>query len=269
MSQSTTDPAGGVRADSGADLGGPFRTTLAAFGVGVAGFALGFVVLFLSVNLLAVAGLIGEEIPGVLVFLLSVVTLQGLGFPLVTLAYLRWRDLDVSFLRIRTPSARDLGLVVAGLVGVFALVLLCLQLIQVLGLTAAERGDAELFQQREVAIVAIPVMLLIVGPGEELLFRGVIQTTLKEEFSTAAAIALASLAFAPAHILVYLGTGASATAIAVSLSVLFFPSLVFGAVYERSDNLVVPSLSHGLYNAILIVILLSAPAQEMPQGLLL
>jgi len=264
MSRSTVDTAG----DASADLGGPARTTVAAFGVGVAGFAVGFVVLFLTANLLAIVGLIGESIPGVLVFLLSVVALQGVGFPLVTLAYLRWRDLDVSFLRARLPSARDLGVAVAGLVGVFALVLLCLQVIQLLDLTAAERGDAELLQQTNVALVAIPVMLLVVGPGEELLFRGVIQTTLTEEFSTAASIALASLAFAPAHVLVYLGTGASPAAIAVSLSVLFFPSLVFGTVYEYSDNLVVPSLSHGLYNAIIVASLLFAPAQEMPQGLL-
>jgi len=32
---------------------------------------------------------------------------------------------------------------------------------------------------------------------------------------------------------------------------LFFPALVFGISYEYTDNIVVPSLIHGLYNATL------------------
>ncbi len=266
MSRSTTDPPGDVRGGQSADLGGPLLTTLAVFGVGVAGFVIGGLLLLPALFASLSVGLVDPENPGVVFFLVQVVSLQGLGFPLVTLAYLRWRNLDLSFLRVRRPSGRDIGVAVAGLVGVFVLVITCLQVIQLLDLPAAERGDTELLRQTEVALVAIPVMLLIVGPGEELLFRGVIQTTLTEKFSTPAAIVLANLAFAPAHILVYLGASAAATA--VSLSVLFIPGLVFGVVYERTDNLVVPSLSHGLYNAILIATLLFAPAQEMPQGLL-
>ncbi len=266
MSRTTPDVSDDGRGQR-AGLGGPIRTTAVAFGVAVVGFVVGALVLLPLLFVALSTGIVDPDAPGVPFFLVQVVSLQGIGFPLVSLAYLRWRGLDATFLRVRRPSLRDVGLAVAGLVGVFVLVSLSVQAIQLLDLPAAQRGDAELLRQPAVALAAIPVMLLIVGPGEELLFRGVIQTTLTERFSAPAAIVLANLAFAPAHLLVYLGTGTSASAVAVSLSVLFFPGLVFGVVYERSDNLVVPALSHGLYNAILAATLLLGP-QEMQQGLL-
>ena len=42
---------------------------------------------------------------------------------------------------------------------------------------------------------------------------------------------------------------------AVTIAVLFIPSLVFGWAYERSENIVVPSLAHGLYNSTLFGLL--------------
>jgi len=223
-----------------------------AFGVGVLGFVVGLALTVVAVNAAAVGGVTLESLSGAGLLLLVVVPLQGLGFPLVVLGYLRWRGLPFSYLRARLPSLRDLGLALAALVAVFVLVNVSVAAIDALGLTAAERSDAEFLTRPDVALAGIPLMLLVVGPGEELLFRGVIQTTLTEEFSTPAAVALASAAFAPAHIGAYVGSGASAAAVAVSISVLFVPSLVFGAVYEYTDNLVVPALAHGLYNATLL-----------------
>jgi len=239
---------------SSADLGGPVRTVATAFGVGVLGFVVGIVLTVVLVNVVALAGVDPMSLSGPALLLLLVVPLQGVGFPLVVFGYLRWRHLPASYLRAGLPSLRDVAIVFGGLVAVFLLVNVSSTVLMELGLTPAERSDADLLTQPEVALAAIPVMILIVGPAEELLFRGVIQTTLTEEFSTPVAILLASAAFAPAHIVAYLGSGASAVAIAVSISVLFVPSLVFGAVYEYTDNLVVPALTHGLYNATLFAV---------------
>ncbi len=101
----------------------------------------------------------------------------------------------------------------------------------------------------------IPFMLLIVGPFEELLYRGIVQARLRESFGPVAAILLASLVFALIHIPAYGLGGAGAAATAASLSALFAGSLVFGGLYEWTENLTVVSLVHGLYNSILLVLL--------------
>lgn len=230
------------------------------------GFVVGLVLTVVVVNAAVVGGLALEGLSGAATLLLLVVPLQGLGFPLVVLGYLRWRGLPFSYLRAGLPSLRDVGVALAALVAVFVLVDVSVAAIDVLGLEAAERSDAEFLTQPNVALAGIPLMLLVVGPGEELLFRGVIQTTLAEEFATPTAIVLASAAFAPAHVGAYVGSGASPTAVAVSISVLFVPSLVFGAVYEYTDNLVVPALSHGLYNATLLAVVVFGPAAGAGTG---
>lgn len=241
------------------------KTTLVAFGVGIAGFAVGIALILATA--LVLSGLPEAFAITVLVgVLLSTVLLQGVAFPLVAVGYLRWRGLPLSFLRAKTPSLRDLGYALVGLVGAFALVIVASNVISALGLTPAGRADQDIITRPNIAVVMIPLAILVIGPGEELLFRGVIQTTLTEEFPTPVAIVLASLAFAPAHIPALTG---SAAAIAISVSVLFLPSLVFGAVYELSDNLVVPSLSHGLYNAILFAFVLIGPPMAPSQGALL
>jgi membrane protease YdiL (CAAX protease family) len=50
------------------------------------------------------------------------------------------------------------------------------------------------------------------------------------------------------HIVALVG---SLSAALVTISILTVPSLVFGALYEYSENFVVPALVHGLYNATL------------------
>jgi hypothetical protein len=228
-----------------ADQSGMSRpvTVVLAFGLVIAGFVTA--VLLFSV----VASLLDPDSLSTLeVTLLNLVLLQGVSFPLVALAYLRWRGLPLSFLRARVPSLKDLLTGLGGFVGAFAIVFVALIVISAIGAPTAERADAEALQDPQVLLMLIPLSLLLIGPGEELLFRGTIQSTLREKFSAPVAIVLASAAFAPAHILALTG---GPGALAVTISVLFLPSLVFGAVYEYTENLVVPSLSHGIYNATL------------------
>jgi membrane protease YdiL (CAAX protease family) len=236
------------------------RAVVVAFAVGLAGFAVGLVV-----GLVAglVLGLAGVSLSPEALVALNLVVLQGTAFPLTALAYLRLRGKSLDYLRASLPSPRDLGL--GGAAGVAAAVMafVLLTLVLTAGGQPAERGDAELLQQPTVLLVLLPLAILLIGPGEELLFRGVIQTTLREQFGAAAAIVVASFAFAPAHIIALTG---SPSALLVSMSLLFVPSLAFGAVYEYTDNLAAPSLAHGVYDVILFGLAYVSLTANSPDG---
>ncbi len=249
----TPDPGGGSGSDGVVAV---LRSTGVAFAVSVLGFAAGFAILFLLANVFFATGVLSPEPSPVAVALLSVVSLQGLGFPLVAVAYLRLRGLSLAFLKIRWPSLRQVGVAVGGVVAILALVLVSQAVVSALGLTPAQRSDAELLTDPNFAVVGIPLMLLLVGPGEELLFRGIVQSTIRETASAPVAIVIANLAFAPAHVIAFLGSGSPVPAILLSLSLLFLPGVVFGVVFEYTDNLVVPALSHGLWNSLLLATVL-------------
>nr|WP_275690771.1 CPBP family intramembrane glutamic endopeptidase [Halorubellus sp. JP-L1] len=113
----------------------------------------------------------------------------------------------------------------------------------------------------------IPVAIFVIGPCEELLFRGVVQRRLREVASAPVAIVAASALFAAAHVVALIGNLA---AMAVTISILFFPALVFGVLYEYTKNVTVTALVHGLYDAVLFgllyVALTFAPESAQPDG---
>jgi len=236
-------------------------SVLLAFGVAFVGFLAVVPVGFVLANVLFATGLLSPEPSDIEITLLGLVSLQGIAFPLVASVYLRLRGLGLDFLRVRMPSLRQLGVVLAGLVAILVLVIASQVVISVLEITPAERTDQAVLTNPEFALLGIPLMLLVVGPGEELLFRGVVQSTIRETTPAWAAIVLANVAFAPAHLLAFLGPGNSVVAIVTSISLLFLPGVVFGTVYEYTDNLVVPALAHGLWNSLLLAtVLLGASA---------
>ncbi|MFC7007671.1 CPBP family intramembrane glutamic endopeptidase [Halalkalicoccus salilacus] len=91
----------------------------------------------------------------------------------------------------------------------------------------------------------VPLSILLVGPGEELLFRGIIQQLLRIRFGVPVGITIASVIFAVAHVGSLTGEGLVAT-----LATYVVLSLILGVSYEYSENLVVPATIHGLFNAI-------------------
>lgn len=218
-------------------------TVVVAAGVAFGGFLLGIGVIIGAG--LVVRGL-GVELGSVGVILVGLVGLQGVAFPTVAGAYLWGRRLSLSWVGLRLPTRRDLAWVVGGYVLAFTLVIVLVTAITAADAPTAERADQQLLMNPDVLLVLIPLAFLAIGPGEELLFRGIIQSSLREQFSAPTAIVLASAMFAPAHIVSLIG---SPTALLVSVSVLFVPSLVFGAAYERTGNILVPALIHGAYNA--------------------
>ena len=176
------------------------------------------------------------------------------GFLLAVLGYFaftgEWELVDVERL-----TRRD-----AGLVGVVAIVLLAIQYgtlyaLGALGVTTGQNtatvpaGDPVSYY-----LAMILVSLLVVGPVEELLFRGVVQGGLREAFDAIPAILLASLLFALVHVPAIQGT---ATEQFAYVGVVFALGCLLGILYEHTGNVVVPGLAHGAYNAAIYAILLA------------
>jgi membrane protease YdiL (CAAX protease family) len=231
----------------------PLRGRLRAFAVTAAIAVTGFLV---SVPLffvaLVVMTLLGIDISLSEGLLLGILLLQGIAFPLTAFAYLRLRDLSYSFLNVRLPTVRDGLWMVGGYVLVLVLVFACLMLVTYLNAPSAERSNQAAFQNPQTLLWLIPLSFLVIGPGEELLFRGIIQSRLRNSFSPISGIVLASAMFAPPHIL---GLTGSIYALAVTIAILFIPTLVFGATYELSENLLVPIVIHGAYDATIFSII--------------
>jgi membrane protease YdiL (CAAX protease family) len=235
---------------------------------GLLGFGGPLLALFFS--LLILAGLQIGLLPPLVGLLLLIVTGQYVAFGGLALGYLRYRSLSWGAIReylgVRVPSLRELLIVLGGWVLIFGSLLVVSLVIQATGAQPAENQIGEVARQLPAIIpILIVAMFLVVGPSEEILYRGVVQGRLRESLSPAPAIVLASAIFALVHWFALTG-GSSGRLLTVVI--LFFPSLVFGAVYEYTGNLVVPALLHGLHNAVLLALLWAALTLE-PQAMLL
>lgn len=193
-------------------------------------------------------GAVGFQVygrPAVTLFL-SVVLLQGVTFGGIALAYLEFRDLGWGFLRARVPSLRDLAVTLGGFLLLIAILVVTSVVLSSLGIESAQNQIVTIGNQNpSVFLLLIPLSFLLVGPGEELLFRGLIQGTLAESFHPARAVVLASALFASVHLFSLSGEGKF-----VYVGIVFALALVLGSTYVYTDNLVVPALIHGAYNAV-------------------
>ncbi len=232
---------------------------LAVVGIGVGGILVGAVVLTLLFT--------GVGITPLLSIVISLALATGVGFGGVALGYLRYRDLGIDYVGIAVPSLRDIAFVVGGYVASLALLVLASVVISTVGAEPAPNTTAEMgMENPEILLLLIPASFLLIGPGEELLYRGVVQNRLGETLPAAVAIFLASLIFASIH---FFSLSGAPQARLISISVLVLPTLVFGTMYELTENIVVPALIHGAYNATLFSLLYLtirfAGMEELPQ----
>lgn len=94
-------------------------------------------------------------------------------------------------------------------------------------------------------IVMIALLMFIVGPVEELAFRGFIQKGFENSFGKGKGLLISSLLFALLH-----GLNTLYTVIPV-----FLISLVLGLVWQRTGgNSAVSGFLHGLYNSLVIAV---------------
>lgn len=248
--------AGGVAAGMGlADLrrldDAALVRVLGGLGVALGLAAMGFIVANVVGGLLAGFALqsLGVTGWGGRYVVLTIAVSAGLLF-FAWLVYRAWSR-DWAALDLRWPTLRDLAWVVVGFLALQALMLVIDQIITTFDVPFAPsqvQRQAAQVENPEFVLLLIPLSFLAIAPGEEVVYRNVVQGYLYESMGRLPAVVAASGAFAAIHLFQYASREPGATL--VSLTVIFALALVLGAVYERTENLVVPILLHGLYNAV-------------------
>ena len=238
------------------------RALAEAFALGIGGIVVALFVVFVVFIGLGLAGY--QPSPLVLVGL-QLVLVQGVSFGGFASLYLIRRGRNPLSL-FHVPNLRDVLVAVGGFLGSFALLLTASFLVTQTGAPTAENSVAQIGAENpEVLLLLIPAAFVFIGPGEEILFRGVVQSRLREAFSAWVAIPVASVIFGAVHFVAL--TGAAPGRI-VTIGILSALTLVFGAAYEYTDNLVVPAFIHGAYDAVLFaglyVVVVYGPEAQSP-----
>lgn len=230
----------------------PVRAVVVAVALGVGGVLLAIPAV---VPVLLLVGLVA--VPVEVAILLALIASQYVAFGGLALGYLRrrgmgWTEIR-SYLGVRVPTIRELLVVVGGWVLIYGLLVVVGLFVRSTGVETGENQAVEIVRQLpRIVPVMVAGMLLIVGPSEELLYRGVVQNRLREAFGPAPSILIATAVFAVVHLGALTG---GLDARLATVAILFVPGLVFGVVYEYTGNLVVPALLHGVHNAVIVLAL--------------
>ncbi|EMA10098.1 hypothetical protein SAMN05443574_11043 [Haloarcula vallismortis] len=242
-------------------------TLFSALSLGVIGLGFGSILLLTIAFSLSLGA--GVQITQVQTLVLGLITVQGIGCPVIAYTYIKLRPVIRAKLRevfsysadsgefaigISVPSLREAGIVVLGYAsamgGLVVVAAIITTLVSLFGIETATNQAAEIgMENPDVLLLLIPASFLLIGPGEELLFRGVVQGRIRDYFGPISGVTIASVMFAGIHYPAL--SGGSVTGKLVAVSALLIPSLILGATYEYTDNIVVPSLIHGAYNATL------------------
>ncbi|MFY4812052.1 CPBP family intramembrane glutamic endopeptidase [Haloarcula sp. AONF1] len=242
-------------------------TLFSALSLGVIGLLLGGKLQ--GITRLFLSEVVGVQLTQVKALVLGLIMVQGIGCPVIAFTYIKLRPVIRSKLRkfisyppdagtftigISVPSLREVGIVVLGYAsamgGLVVVASIIRWLVSRFGIETASNQAAEIgMENPEVLLLLIPASFLLIGPGEELLFRGVVQGRLRDYFGPISGVTIASVIFAGIHYPAL--SGGSVTGKLVGVCALLIPSLILGVTYEYTDNIVVPSLIHGAYNATL------------------
>lgn len=175
---------------------------------------------------------------------------QFLGFGLGVAGYLGATD-DWSLVtdRVRRPTARDAGYLVVGIVVLLVAANVVGRLLAQFGIEVAQNSVILAGQDDPTFFLwMVPVSILLVGPFEELVFRGGLQGLLRRTWGPTPAVVLASAGFGAVHLPALIGGQQGALVYVLVAAAL---GVVLGVAYERTGNLLVPAGAHGLYNATL------------------
>lgn len=167
---------------------------------------------------------------------------------------------------LRRPTKRDAIWTGAG-IGLLVLFYIAFNVVvMALELPSAESDVVLLLQDDVVMIlIMIGIVFLLNAPVEEFVFRNIVQKRLYAAFPNLLAVLIASLIFAVIHLPVYLVLSPSTMATFVTLTFLFGGALLFGFVYERTGNLLVPIGVHALLNGFMLLLYLAAVVFEVDE----
>lgn len=177
----------------------------------------------------------------------------------MALAYIRYRPVRIP---VRMPTLREWGWGVAGFLGSVVLTVVFTALTEFIVAAFGSRIGAEpatplvaraLEQNLQVALAFLFVAsFLLIGPIEELLFRGVVQGRVREAFGPATTIVISGVLFGLAHSGTYLLGSSEFLSLPVLIALLGIAvnGAWYGLLYERTANLSVPIIAHALTNGI-------------------
>lgn len=170
--------------------------------------------------------------------------------------YIYWPELKRS--HIKSIAGLTVGMLLIQMIGGL--------LIALLGIEPAQNAVIEQGEQNPMFyLYMIPVMILFVGPVEELIFRGVIQGAFRRHLNTGIAIILVSILFGLAHVPAVGGLSLEAIPYIVMAS---FLGGVIGFVYEYTEDITVPALAHGIYNSFLMLFVYIGVTQDITEDVL-
>jgi membrane protease YdiL (CAAX protease family) len=189
----------------------------------------------------------------------SVQGLSFVGFLAASAGYL-WLRQESEIVHFRTPRLSDAGWALVGVVGILVAALVMGVVVEALSALAEALFGTEITtgqnsiitqgqQNPRLFLYMIPVALFLVGPGEELVFRGVVQGLFRRSFGVGPGLIVASGLFGLGHYFA-ISSGSAWTYILVAGAL----GLVLGVIYEYTENIVVPAVTHGLWNAGLFAI---------------
>ena len=197
----------------------------------------------------------GEAAPSAIMVML---VMNFIGLALGGVAYLVITGRSRSWLDIKIPTLRDWVWIVGGIIVLFVFYLLVGIGSTLLDVEAAESEVILLLQDDLMLVLGmIVVVWLFNAPAEEFLFRNVMQKRLYAAFSDWGAILMTSVIFMLFHIPAYIGLAESILATLVSLTVMLGGSILFGYLYLKTENLIVPTVAHAGINTIQLLIFLS------------
>lgn len=176
---------------------------------------------------------------------------QFIGFGVVGVGYAYLTD-QLNRIGLTRPTSRDFVWIIGGLLALIGLFAGINLLFGVLGIETADSAIIDQGQNSPVYFLyLIPVTIFLVGPAEELIFRGLIQTQFRDAYGSIFAVVAASTVFAAVHFSSY--SGGDIFALLATLITILALGATLGLLYERTRTLLVPAVVHGLFNTVQFV----------------
>jgi len=107
------------------------------------------------------------------------------------------------------------------------------------------------------AAIALPMWLLVLSPFQEFFFRGWLQPRLQSLAGRRAGLGITALAFGLWHYLPQLeGTSTTTLPLGSPLGLLstILAGLLFGYIFERTENIIAPCLAHAIGGTTLVLV---------------
>jgi len=166
----------------------------------------------------------------------------------ITLLFARYKHANLSDLGLKKTSFKILAKYLVGLVPLYlvtAAVTVALTIVFGPDPTTEAFNTASIPRDPFQLVAYVIVYLILVGPAEELAFRGFIQKGLENSFGTIKGLLIASILFGLPHIANYPYNAVTASA----------SGLVLGYVWQKTgQNTTATALIHGVYNSIGIIL---------------